>query len=116
MSSMIAVGDSSSFQNGAMQEFIVEEHEILIAKVDNKYYAADNRCPHMGGKLSHGKLKGTVVTCPRHGSQFELNDGSVVRWLKGAGFLSRLGKAIKSPRPLSKYKVQVVDNKILVEV
>ncbi|MFC1952060.1 Rieske (2Fe-2S) protein [Chloroflexota bacterium] len=116
MSSMIEVRDSSNFQNGAMKEVIVEGHEILIARVDDKYYATDNRCPHMGGKLSRGKLEGTVVTCPKHGSQFELNDGRVVRWLKGSGFLSKLGKALKPPRPLPKYNVQVVDNKILVEV
>ena len=116
MSSMIEVCDTSEFQNGAMKEVIVEGHEILIAKVKDKYYATDNRCPHMGGKLSRGKLEGTVVTCPRHGSQFELSDGSVVRWLKGSSLLSKIGKAIKSPRPLSKYNVKVVDNKILVEV
>ena len=115
MSSMIEVCDTSQFQNGAMKEVIVEGHEILIAKVEDKYYATDNRCPHMGGKLSRGKLEGTVVTCPRHGSQFELSDGSVVRWLKGSSLLSKIGKAIKSPRPLSKYNVKVVDNKILVE-
>ena len=116
MSSMIEVGKSREFQNGTMKEVVVEGHEILIARVGDKYYATDNRCTHMGGKLSHGKLEGTVVTCPRHGSQFELKDGRVVRWLKGSGFLSVLGKALKSPRPLSKYNVQVVDDKILVEV
>jgi len=113
---MIEVGKSREFQNGTMKEVVVEGHEILIARVGDKYYATDNRCTHMGGKLSHGKLEGTVVTCPRHGSQFELKDGRVVRWLKGSGFLSVLGKALKSPRPLSKYNVQVVDDKILVEV
>ena len=116
MSSMIEVGKSREFQNGTMKEVVVEGHEILIARVGDKYYATDNRCTHMGGKLSHGKLEGTVVTCPRHGSQFELKDGRVVRWLKGSGFLSVLGKALKSPRPLSKYNVKVVDDKILVEV
>jgi len=113
---MIEVGKSREFQNGTMKEVVVEGHEILIARVGDKYYATDNRCTHMGGKLSHGKLEGTVVTCPRHGSQFELKDGRVVRWLKRSGFLSVLGKALKSPRPLSKYNVQVVDDKILVEV
>ena len=116
MSSMIEVGKSREFQNGTMKEVVVEGHEILIARVGDKYYATDNRCTHMGGKLSHGKLEGTVVTCPRHGSQFELKDGGVVRWLKGSGFLSVLGKALKSPRPLSRYNVQVIDDKILVEV
>ena len=116
MSSMIEVGMSSEFQNDTMKEFVVEENEILIARVGDKYYATDNRCAHMGGKLSSGKLEGTIVTCPRHGSQFDLKDGGVVRWLKGSGFVSMLGKALKSPRPLSTYKIQVVDNKILVEV
>ncbi|MFC1949162.1 Rieske (2Fe-2S) protein [Chloroflexota bacterium] len=113
---MVEVGDSSEFQNSTMKEVIVEGHEVLIARVEDEYYATDNRCTHMGGKLSSGKLEGTIVTCPRHGSQFELNDGRVVRWLKGSGFLSMLGKAIKSPRPLPKYNVKVVDNKILIEI
>ena len=116
MGSMIEVGKSGEFKNGAMKKVVVEGHEILIARVGDEYYAADNRCTHMGGKLSLGKLEGTVVTCPRHGSQFDLRDGRVVRWLKGSGFVSMLGKALKSPRPLSKYNVQVVEGKILVEV
>jgi len=116
MSSMIEVGKIGDFQNGTMRRVLAEGHEILIARVGDEYYATDNRCTHMGGELSHGKLEGTVVTCPRHGSQFELKDGRVVRWLKGSGFLSVLGKALKSPRPLSRYNVHVVDDKILVEV
>jgi len=116
MTSMIEVGKSGEFQSGTMKEVVVEGHEILIARVGDEYYATNNRCTHMGGKLSSGKLEGTVVTCPRHGSQFELKDGRVVRWLKGSGFLSVLGKTLKSPRPLSRYNVQVVDDIILVEV
>jgi 3-phenylpropionate/trans-cinnamate dioxygenase ferredoxin subunit len=116
MSSMIEVGNSSEFQDGTMKEIAVQGREILITRVGDKYYATDNRCTHMGGKLSQGKLEGTVVTCPKHGSQFELRDGRVVRWLKGSGFVSMLGKAIKSPRPLSRYDVQVVDDKILVDL
>ena len=116
MSSMIEVGKSSEFQDGTMKEVVMRGQEILVAKVGDKYYATNNRCTHMGGKLSNGKLEGTVVTCPRHGSQFELKDGRVVRWLKGPGIISVLGKALKSPRPLSSYNVQVVDDKIFVEV
>lgn len=116
MSNMVEVGKTGEFQNGTMKAVVVKEQEILIAKVGDRYYAADNRCTHMGGKLSLGKLEGTVVTCPRHGSQFDLRDGSVVRWLKGAGLISVLGKVIKSPRPLINYNVQVVDDKILVEL
>ena len=91
-------------------------HEVLLARVADKYYAGGNRCPHMGGKLSQGKLEGTVATCPRHGSQFDLRDGRVVRWLKGSGILSRVGKALKSPRPLATYNVKVEDDRIRIEI
>ena len=68
----------------------------------------------MGGHLNQGKLDGTIVTCPRHGSQFDLKDGHVVRWLKGKGFITALGKALKSPRPIQTYEVKVEGDAVLV--
>ena len=62
----------------------------------------------MGGKLSEGDLNGTVVTCPRHGSRFEVTDGTVVRWLKGTGLLATIGKMIKSPRPIRTYPLKTI--------
>jgi 3-phenylpropionate/trans-cinnamate dioxygenase ferredoxin subunit len=89
---------------------------VLVARVGEKYYVADNRCPHMGGRLSQGKLEGTVVTCPLHGSQFDLKDGKVVRWLKGSGLMAKVSKALKSPKTLTTYPVQVKDDQILIEL
>ena len=116
MGSLIEAGNSNEFQDGTMKEVLVQGREILLARVGDKYYAADNRCPHMGGKLSRGKLEGAVVACPLHGSQFDLDDGSVVRWLKGTGVISAIGKIFKSPRQLTIYKVKVEKEKILIEI
>ena len=116
MSSMIEVSNSGQIENGTMKEILVDGHEILLARVEDKYYATDNRCSHMGGKLSQGTLNGNVVTCPKHGSQFDLKDGRVVRWLKGSGLLSMVGKAIKSPRPIVTYNVKVQDDRIYIEI
>ena len=33
----------------------------------------------MGGPLNEGKREGNIVTCPWHGSQFDLCSGKVVR-------------------------------------
>ena len=99
-----------------MKKTEVQGREILLARVGDSYYAADNRCPHLNGDLSQGKLEGTVVTCPRHASQFDLKDGNVVRWLKGSGILSKIGGALKSSRPLTTYRVTVVDDTVLVEI
>jgi len=113
---LIELGKTSELEDGTMKEVLAQGREILLARVGDKYYAAENHCPHMGGKLSQGKLEGTVVTCPRHSSQFDLRDGQVVRWLKGSGLVSMVGKALKSPRPLAIYTAQVEDDRILVEI
>ena len=116
MSDTVQVGRITEFENGTMKEALVQGREIFLAKVGDKYYAADNRCPHMGGKLSQGKLEGTVVTCPLHASQFDLRDGRVVRWLKGSGVVSAVGRALKSPRQLTIYNVKVEDDRVMIEI
>ena len=116
MGEFVEVAKADELKDGVMKAVKVYGREILLARVGDNYYAADNRCPHMGGNLSQGKLEGTVVTCPRHGSRFDLNDGQAVRWLPGSGLISALGKALKSPRPLAIYKIKLEDDRILVEV
>jgi len=116
MSDKIEVDRSGELEDGIMKEVLVRGREVLLARISDRYFAANNRCPHMGGKLSQGKLEGTVVTCPRHGSQFDLRDGQVVRWLKGSGLVSMVGKVLKPPRQLATYNVKVEDDKILIEI
>lgn len=36
-------------------------------------------CPHAGARLSGGAVEDGVVTCPAHGSRFELSTGERVR-------------------------------------
>ena len=116
MSSLVEVSKTTELKDGTMKDVSVDGREILLARVGEKYYAADNRCPHMGGKLSKGKLEGTVVTCPLHGSQFDLKKGEVIRWLKGSGVLSAIGRALKSPKRLTIYNVKVEDDRVMIEI
>jgi len=116
MANFVPVGKTGKLEDGAMKEVLAQGREILVVRVGNKYYATDNRCPHMRGKLSQGKLEGFVVTCPLHGSQFDLRDGQVVRWLKGTGLISTVGRALKSPRPVVTYNVKVKGDKISIEI
>jgi 3-phenylpropionate/trans-cinnamate dioxygenase ferredoxin subunit len=115
MAKFIEVGKIEELKSGTMKMVMAEGREILLARVGDKYYATDNRCPHMKGDLSHGKLEGAVITCPRHGSQFDITNGQVVRWLKG-GLMSKLGGALKSSQTLAVHNVKVEDGKILLEV
>ena len=105
---------AANFKDGEMRKVLVEGKEVLVARVGASYYATQNRCQHLGGDLSMGKLEGTVVTCPRHGSQYDLKDGHVVRWTNWTGLKLTVAKMAKSPRPLKTYDVKVESGKVLV--
>jgi nitrite reductase/ring-hydroxylating ferredoxin subunit len=53
--------------------------QILLYRHDGTLYALDNLCSHAAGLLSRGAVEGLTVTCPLHGSQYCLADGSVRR-------------------------------------
>jgi 3-phenylpropionate/trans-cinnamate dioxygenase ferredoxin subunit len=115
MGEFTEVSKINELKNGTMRAVSAGGREILLARVGDKYYAVDGRCPHMKGNLSQGKLEGTVVTCPVHGSQFDISNGQVVRWVKG-GLMSKIGKAFKPSKGLTVYNVKVEDGRVLVEV
>jgi 3-phenylpropionate/trans-cinnamate dioxygenase ferredoxin subunit len=114
--SFVEIATIEELADGQMKMATVSEREILLARVGDNYYSADNRCPHMGGNLSMGELNGTVITCPRHHSQFDLTDGHVIRWTDWTGLKLSIGKALKSPRPIKIHEVKIEDNKILVNL
>jgi 3-phenylpropionate/trans-cinnamate dioxygenase ferredoxin subunit len=113
MSDYVEAGKTGEFKEGTMKKVMAGGKEVLLARVGDRYYAIGNRCPHMGGDLSAGKIEGNIVTCPRHRAQFDVTDGHNVRWAKG---VAALGKMIKSPRPVPVYPVKIEGENILIEV
>jgi 3-phenylpropionate/trans-cinnamate dioxygenase ferredoxin component len=112
----VQVGKIGDLKPGEMKTVSVQDHEFLLARAGESYYAADNRCPHMGGNLSKGKLAGTVVTCPRHHAQFDLKDGQVVRWTNWPAALVAVDQVRSHKRPLTVYSVTIEGEKILVRI
>ena len=51
---------------------------LAVFNVEGKYYAVKNECPHAGGPLCEGELADGVVTCPWHGSKFDVRTGAIV--------------------------------------
>jgi nitrite reductase/ring-hydroxylating ferredoxin subunit len=52
--------------------------KLAIFLVGGNAYATDNSCPHFGGPLCKGTVDKNVVTCPWHGSQFNVETGKVL--------------------------------------
>ncbi len=116
MDDWLEVPEAGNLARGSMKEVSAGGREILLVRSGETFYAVDNRCSHLGGKLSEGELDGTVVTCPLHGSRFDVTDGTVVRWLKGTGLLTTIGRMIKSPQPIRTYPLKMADDRLLIRV
>jgi 3-phenylpropionate/trans-cinnamate dioxygenase ferredoxin subunit len=116
MSTFTKAAAVSELPAGGKKKVVLDGQEIMLARVGNDYFALANRCPHMGGDLSAGKLEGTVITCPRHGSQFDVRDGHNIRWTDRTGIALFGFKLLKSPRPARTYRVKVEGGDVLVEV
>lgn len=53
--------------------------EIAIFRTADKFFAIDNMCPHNGGPLCDGIVKGRSVVCPLHGWNICLESGRVLQ-------------------------------------
>jgi len=53
--------------------------EVAVFNVAGRFCATQEKCTHRQGPLSKGALEGSTVTCPLHGSQFNVCTGEVLR-------------------------------------
>jgi uncharacterized protein YbjT (DUF2867 family)/nitrite reductase/ring-hydroxylating ferredoxin subunit len=65
--------------NGVPQGSGLLVGEVAVFNVGGRICATQDKCTHRQGPLSKGKLEGSTVTCPLHGSQFNVSTGEVLR-------------------------------------
>ena len=66
----IAVAKVSDLQNGQMQQLEVEGSQILLSRIDDKFYATGAFCTHYGAPLAKGVLCNETIVCPWHNACF----------------------------------------------
>jgi 3-phenylpropionate/trans-cinnamate dioxygenase ferredoxin component len=71
----VKVAQVSDVQPGKMFAAKLGTEALLLANIDNEFYAIQRKCPHFGADLCAGKLEGTIVTCPKHGAKFDVTNG-----------------------------------------
>ena len=76
---MVRVSGGDKLAEGEMRVFDVDGTKVAVAAARGRLYAFDDACTHMGCSLGEGKLENTTVTCPCHGSQFDVTSGAVIR-------------------------------------
>jgi len=98
----VKIAEAKAVLKNQMQVFNAKGHEILVVNVEGKFYALENRCPHMGYPLFFGSLEGDVLTCGFHSAKFNVRTGESVG-------------PVTSER-LKTFSVKIQDYSIFVEV
>ncbi|MBN2851931.1 MAG: Rieske 2Fe-2S domain-containing protein [Clostridia bacterium] len=73
--SFVKVAETPEISAGMKKKVVIGSTEILLSNIDGEFYAVNDKCPHMGGSLSEGILEGHLISCPRHGSKFDVKTG-----------------------------------------
>ena len=80
MSEFNAVLEENELQEGEMSAVELDGVSVLVSRSEGgEVCAIANTCTHRGGPLNEGERDRNVVTCPWHGSQFDLCSGRVLR-------------------------------------
>ena len=89
----VRVAAADELQVNQMKLVRYGERRIVLARTADGYVAFDDHCTHRGGSLAGGVMACGIVTCPWHGSQFDVHNGQV--------------KAGPADRPIGTYRVEM---------
>ena len=79
MAEFVTVTGGATPESDTLTVFDVSGERVAVVSLEGMLYAFDDLCPHRQCSLAEGRLEGTVVTCPCHGSQFEVTTGERLR-------------------------------------
>jgi nitrite reductase (NADH) small subunit len=77
------VAEISEIPAGQSKVIMLNNRAIALFNIDGKFYALHNLCPHEGGPLNEGRVKGHVVACPWHDLAFDVRNG---QGIDGGGY------------------------------
>jgi len=60
---------------GEAREFVFYGPAVCVVNQGGRFRAVSVVCPHLGGPLAEGELRGDVLVCPWHGWQFRFANG-----------------------------------------
>src|SRR5215216_4572323 len=78
MADFVTVGRAEDLEDGGMRAFDLKGITIAVANVGGEFHAFDDTCTHRQCSLAQGDLEETTVTCPCHGSEFDVRSGEVL--------------------------------------
>ena len=78
MANWVNVASVDEIQPGSYKTIDLNDVLVAVFNIGGTLYAIEDVCTHDGGVLTGGELEDCIITCPRHGAQFDVRTGEVV--------------------------------------
>ena len=75
---LIKICRSSEIKTGKLFDFTENNIDFLAAKINNKFYAVINICPHQTRKMITPRLENNILYCEHHAIGYNIITGEVV--------------------------------------
>lgn len=75
----IEIAPASELPNGERLFVEIGDRPIVIFNIAGQFFAIGDVCTHDDGPLGDGDLEGFRIVCPRHGAEFDVRSGKVMR-------------------------------------
>jgi len=69
-------GKAEDWSEDSARVIAVGARRIAVYRHQGRWFALKDVCPHAGLPISDGPIRDGVVTCPYHGWEFKLEDGT----------------------------------------
>lgn len=102
MTRMVRVCSRDDVLPGSVKRFDVDNHRIALVRIDDDFYAVDDRCSHADYSLSEGEVYEAEceIECWKHGSTFSLKTGEP--------------QSLPATKPVRVYEIAVQGDDVLV--
>lgn len=118
----VKIATTSDVSTDKVLKASADGKSVLVAKVGDQYCSVANKCPHLGLPMAKGKFENGVITCPFHGSKFEICTGKNVEWVESfvgiplPGAAKKMMAMGKSPTDVASFNVTQTGEDLFVEV
>ncbi|KAA0273339.1 MAG: non-heme iron oxygenase ferredoxin subunit [Chloroflexi bacterium] len=75
----VEIAPASELPNGERLFVELGDKPIVVFNIAGQFFAIGDVCSHDDGPLGDGVIEGFNVVCPRHGAEFDIRTGKVMR-------------------------------------
>ncbi len=117
---MERIASSEEIRAGEMFSTTVDGTKLLLSRIDGEVKGVIDKCTHLGMPMRKGKFDGRVITCPFHGSRFDIATGENLDWvtnilgMNAPKWACKLIEMGKKPAPLTMLEITEKEGEVFI--